>query len=93
ITNTRWGGTLTAGLFLEEFVGDTPWVHLDIAGPSRANSHDGEMTAGGTGFGVRTLVELARTFAPPAKKAPAKKAPAKKAPAKKVAKKRPPVRR
>jgi len=51
------------------------------------------MTAGGTGFGVRTLVELARTFAPPAKKAPAKKAPAKKAPAKKVAKKRPPVRR
>jgi leucyl aminopeptidase len=93
ITNTRWGGTLTAGLFLEEFVGDTPWVHLDIAGPSRANSHDGEMTAGGTGFGVRTLVELARTFVPPAKKAPAKKAPAKKAPAKKVAKKRPPVRR
>ncbi len=68
ITNTRWGGTLTAGLFLEEFVGDTPWVHLDIAGPSRANSNDGEMTQGGTGFGVRTLAELARTFVPPTPK-------------------------
>jgi len=67
----RWGGALTAGLFLQEFVGDTPWVHLDIAGPARANADDGYLTKGGTGFGVRTLIELARTFQAPAA-APAK---------------------
>jgi leucyl aminopeptidase len=40
-------------------------VHLDIAGPARASADDGELARGGTGFGVRTLVELARTFEPP----------------------------
>ncbi len=56
---TRWGGTLTAGLFLKEFVKDgIPWAHLDIAGPSRAGADDGEYARGGTGFGVRTLLEL-----------------------------------
>jgi leucyl aminopeptidase len=60
-----YGGALTAGLFLQEFVDGAPWVHLDIAGPARANADDGYLTKGGTGFGVRTLVELARTFAPP----------------------------
>ena len=60
------GGTLTAGLILKEFVDDDiPWAHLDIAGPARAESDDGEISKGGTGFGVRTLVELAATFAPP----------------------------
>ena len=39
-----------------------PWVHLDIAGPARANADDGYLAKGGTGFGVRTLVELARTL-------------------------------
>jgi len=61
-----YGGALTAGLFLQEFVDGAPWVHLDIAGPARAGADDGYLTKGGTGFGVRTLVELARTFAPPA---------------------------
>ena len=57
------GGTLTAGLILQQFVDDDiPWVHLDIAGPARAESDDGEISKGGTGFGVRTLVELASTF-------------------------------
>ena len=57
------GGALTAGLILKEFVDDEiPWVHLDIAGPARAESDDGEITKGGTGFGVRTLVELALCF-------------------------------
>ena len=60
-----YGGALTAGLFLQEFVDGAPWVHLDIAGPARANADDGYLTKGGTGFGVRTLVELARTFEPP----------------------------
>jgi leucyl aminopeptidase len=66
-TGERWGGALTAGLFLQEFVDGAPWVHLDIAGPARAGADDGYLTKGGTGFGVRTLVELARSFEVPAK--------------------------
>jgi leucyl aminopeptidase len=69
ITGNRYGGALTAGIFLSEFVGDLPWVHLDIAGPSRAPSEDGYIAKGGTGFGVRTLVELLSTFEPPAPRA------------------------
>jgi leucyl aminopeptidase len=64
-TGPREGGTLTAGLFLQEFVADVPWVHLDIAGPAFLSGDDGYITKGGTGFGVRTLLELADTFAPP----------------------------
>ena len=60
-----YGGALTAGLFLQAFVGDVPWVHLDIAGPARAGSDDGVYVRGGTGFGVRTLVELLSTFKKP----------------------------
>ena len=55
----RFGGALTAGLFLREFVPEgTPWVHLDIAGPAFQSEGDGESPKGGTGFGVRTLIEL-----------------------------------
>ncbi len=60
-----YGGALTAGLFLQAFVGDVPWVHLDIAGPARAAADDGVYVRGGTGFGVRTLVELLSTFKKP----------------------------
>ncbi len=60
-------GTLTAGLFLKEFAGDAPWAHLDIAGTARASADDAETTKGGTGYGVRTLVELASTFRKPTK--------------------------
>ncbi|MEO8697966.1 MAG: leucyl aminopeptidase, partial [Acidimicrobiales bacterium] len=60
-----YGGASIAGLFLQEFVDSTiPWVHLDIAGPAFLDAEDGEHPKGGTGFGVRTLVELARTFKP-----------------------------
>lgn len=59
------GGMLTAGLFLKEFVDDTPWAHLDIAGPARAEADDGYLTRGGTGFSTRTLIELAQTFRRP----------------------------
>ncbi len=54
----RWGGAITAGKFLQEFVENTPWVHLDIAGMDL--DHDGQPYAakGATGFGVRTLVQL-----------------------------------
>lgn len=51
-------GALTAALLLAEFSGDLPWVHLDIAGPARCDSDDGYLRKGGTGFGVRTFLEL-----------------------------------
>jgi leucyl aminopeptidase len=59
------GGTITAGLFLREFVSDAPWVHLDVAGTARANADDGYISRGGTGYGVRTFIELASTFRKP----------------------------
>ncbi|HEV3362837.1 MAG TPA: leucyl aminopeptidase [Acidimicrobiia bacterium] len=72
ITGTRYGGALSAGLFLSEFTGGIPWVHLDIAGPARAPSDDGYIAKGGTGFGVCTLVEVLSNFEKP-KAAVAKK--------------------
>lgn len=48
-------GTLSAALLLREFVAEVPWVHLDIAGPSRAEADERYFRKGGTGFGVRTL--------------------------------------
>jgi leucyl aminopeptidase len=66
ISRTNDGGAITAALFLREFVGEgIPWVHLDIAGGAWSNDVDGELAKGGTGFGVRTLLELARTFTKP----------------------------
>jgi len=59
-TGDRFGGAITAGLLLKEFTGDGPWAHLDIAGPARASDTEGYILKGGTGFGVRTVVELAR---------------------------------
>jgi leucyl aminopeptidase len=56
----RWGGAINAALFLREFVGDTPWVHLDIAGPSQSPKERGYYSKGATGVGVRTLVEWVR---------------------------------
>ena len=51
-TGGRFGGAITAALILEEFVDETPWVHLDIAGPARARSGSALNPEGGTGFGV-----------------------------------------
>ena len=59
----RYGGAVTAGLLLEEFVDGTPWVHLDIAGPAFAERTINAYTdKGGTGAGVRTLIELLRSY-------------------------------
>jgi leucyl aminopeptidase len=58
-TGNRYGGAITAALFLAEFVDNTPWVHLDIAGPALSNKESGYIVKGATGVGVRTLVELA----------------------------------
>ena len=57
-----YGGAITAALFLSEFVGDTPWAHLDIAGPMDSDSDDGWLSKGATGFGTRLLIELATSF-------------------------------
>lgn len=59
----RWGGAITAALFLAEFVGDTPWVHLDIAGTARSEKERGYIVKGATGFGVRTLINLVLSLA------------------------------
>lgn len=56
-TGERYGGALTAGLFLKHFAGDVPWVHTDIAGPSNATSSQGAIKKGGTGFGVASIVQ------------------------------------
>ncbi len=56
----RWGGAINASLFLKEFAGDTPWVHLDIAGPCVSPKERGYLGKGATGMGVRTLVEYVR---------------------------------
>lgn len=59
----KYGGGIGAALFLEEFVADKPWVHIDIAGPAFVDDTEHYILKGGTGYGVRTLVELAASMA------------------------------
>ena len=59
----RWGGAITAAHFLAEFAGETPWVHLDIAGTSLSEKDRGYLVKGATGVTVRTLVNLALSLA------------------------------
>ena len=62
-TGGRYGGAITAAMFLEEFVGEgIEWIHLDIAGPAWSKEDYGYYTQGGTGFGVRTCVEYIMSF-------------------------------
>jgi leucyl aminopeptidase len=56
----RAAGSINASVFLREFVGTTPWVHMDIAGPSQSPKDRGYYAKGATGVGVRTLVEFIR---------------------------------
>ena len=58
----RWGGAVTAAMFLRDFVGDTPWVHLDIAGTAWLDDAKPYMAKGPTGVGVRTFVKLAMSW-------------------------------
>jgi leucyl aminopeptidase len=59
----REGGSIFAGLFLEHFIkAGIPWAHLDIAGPAFGDKAHALGPKGATGFGVRTLFELARTW-------------------------------
>lgn len=57
-TGERYGGAITAALFLSEFVGKTPWAHLDIAGPVTTKKDAGALAKGATGVPVATLVDL-----------------------------------
>ncbi len=58
-------GTITAGLFLEEFTADVPFGHLDICGPMMTDTDDGWRSIGATAFGTRLLSDLAMEFTPP----------------------------
>jgi leucyl aminopeptidase len=58
ISGTRYGGAVTAALFLSEFVKNTRWAHIDIAGPAYAKKENDYCAAGGTGFGVRLLMDV-----------------------------------
>ena len=60
-----YGGAITASLFLAEFVGEIPWAHLDIAGPMDVDSDESWLSRGATGFGTRTLIDLALGFTKP----------------------------
>jgi leucyl aminopeptidase len=57
-TGPRPGGAITAALFIREFAGDTPWVHLDIAGAAFTEKELPYAAKGGVGFGTRTLLEF-----------------------------------
>jgi leucyl aminopeptidase len=61
-TGERFGGAISAAHFLHAFAKDAPWAHLDIAGPSHAPKERGYVAKGGTGFGIRTLVEFVRAW-------------------------------
>ncbi|MCM2373382.1 leucyl aminopeptidase [Aporhodopirellula aestuarii] len=54
----RWGGAITAAKFLEHFVKDTPWLHIDIAGPAFVDSAKPSRDAGATGVMVRSLIRF-----------------------------------
>lgn len=63
-SGTRWGGMMVAGIFLQDFVADKAWAHVDIAGPSfNESSPWGANNKGATGMGLLTLVEWAQTLA------------------------------
>lgn len=57
-----YAGATTAALFLDHFVGETPWAHLDIAGTMQSDADDSWRSKGATGFGTRILIEVARGF-------------------------------
>lgn len=60
-------GAITAALFLAEWVGDTPWAHLDIAGPMRVDKDEAWRVRGATGFGARLLAQVAASFERPSR--------------------------
>lgn len=60
--NSRYGGAITAAMFLKEFAGDTPWIHLDIAGTAWADTDKPWISKGPTGIAVRSIAEWVRSY-------------------------------
>lgn len=77
VSSTREAGSIIGGTFLKEFVGETPWVHLDIAGTAWTHEQRPYIPKGATGVGVRLLVQALEDLAavPPATPAKARKTP------------------
>jgi leucyl aminopeptidase len=59
---SRWGGAITAAAFLKQFIGETPWVHLDIAGTAMLDEATDYCPKGGSGVGVRLLTEFLLSY-------------------------------
>jgi leucyl aminopeptidase len=62
-TGGRWGGAITAAMFLKEFAEDTPWIHLDIAGTAWTEDQKPWIAKGPSGIALRSLVEFVKGFA------------------------------
>ncbi len=63
-SSVKGGGAITAAMFLKEFAGDTPWIHLDIAGTAWLDEAKPWSAKGASGVAVRTLVEMVMSFPP-----------------------------
>ena len=61
--NSRYGGSITAAMFLKESVGETPWIHLDIAGTAWIDTDKPWQSKGPSGIGVRSITEWVRSHA------------------------------
>jgi len=61
--NSRYGGSITAAMFLKEFVGETPWLHLDIASTAWIDEHKAWQSKGPSGIAVRSITEWVRGYA------------------------------
>jgi leucyl aminopeptidase len=57
VSETRYGSPIFGALFLKDFVGETPWAHLDIAGPAWSDKGEHFLAAGATGYGARLLID------------------------------------
>ena len=62
-TGGRWGGAITAAMFLKEFAEETPWIHLDIAGTAWTEDQKPWIAKGPSGIALRSLVEFVKSFA------------------------------
>ena len=58
----RWGGAISAAMFLKEFVGETPWLHLDIAGCAWNDENKPWIANGPSGIAVRSILEWVRSY-------------------------------
>ena len=59
---SRWGGAITAAMFLKEFAEETPWIHLDIAGVAWMEEQKPWIAKGPSGIAVRSIVEWVRSY-------------------------------